>query len=85
MPDFVPIDDPDARYKVHALGKDTSDIEKDNAGNDTLVRSRELLIDPLLSPDDPFYPDIDVYEPGEAERFERVWPIPFIPPKEPAR
>jgi hypothetical protein len=77
--DFIQHPGTDTRYKVHALGKDTVDVEKDATENDIIIiRSRNLWIDPLLSPDDPYYPDITEYEPGDADDFE---PMPLIPSK----
>jgi hypothetical protein len=70
--DLIQLKGTDTRYKVHALANDTLDVEQDALGNDILIRSRNLWIDPLLPPEDPYYPDITLYEPGEADRFDRV-------------
>ena len=70
--DFIQIQGTDVRYKVHALSEETVDIEKDSMGNDIIIMSRNLWIDPLLDPEDPFWPDITIYEPGESDRFDRI-------------
>lgn len=59
-------------HKVHTLGKDTFDVEQDGLGNDIRIRSHNLWLDPLLPPDDPWFPDITLYEPGEAYLFDRI-------------
>jgi hypothetical protein len=69
--DLIQIAGTDIRHKVHSLGDNTVDVEQE-AGKDIVIRSRNLWIDPLLPPTDPYYPDITLYEPGEAERFDRI-------------
>ena len=58
---------------VNALGERTIDeIGKDSMGILMLSISRNLWLDPLLSPEDPFWPDISIYEPGDAKQFDRI-------------
>jgi hypothetical protein len=71
--DFIQRPNTLTRYKVHALGEETVDIEKDAGGIITLIISHTLLIDPLLNSDDPYYPDITEYESGEADGFKPVY------------
>jgi hypothetical protein len=61
--------DPSIRYMVHALGEEI-DLS-DDLTDPRPMMSRNLWIDPLLPPDDPFYPDITEYEPGDCDHFER--------------
>jgi hypothetical protein len=69
----------DYRYKVHALCADESWSDNDEDKNDVLTH--QIWIDPLLPPDDPYYPDICLYDPGECDRFERA-PSPENSPNE---
>jgi hypothetical protein len=80
--DFIQHPGTETRYKVHALGEDVVDVEQDARGRGIILLtiSRELWIDPLLSPDDPFYPDITKYEPGEAGGFEPIHSATSRPP-----
>jgi hypothetical protein len=61
--DFIQdIKDPSIRYMVHTLGEDENWAD---TGSDEVIISHQIWIDPLLPPDDPYYPDITPYDPGE--------------------
>jgi hypothetical protein len=55
------------RFKIHALTPD-----EDWSDNDQAVLTHQLWLNPLLSPEDPLFPDIGLYDPGECDRFERA-------------
>lgn len=63
--------------QIHALGKEF-DLA-DDLTDPLPMMSRNLWVDPLLSPDDPYYPDITEFEPGDADWFERI-ELKGVPP-----
>ena len=64
------VKEPSIRYMIHALGEDWDC--SDDLADPRSIMTRTLWVDPLLDPSDPCYPDFTEYEPGDAERFERV-------------
>jgi hypothetical protein len=71
--DLIQIEGTKLRYLVNALGERIIDvIGKDSMGIVTLSISRNLWLDPLLSPEDRLWPDISIYEPGDAKLFNRI-------------
>jgi hypothetical protein len=64
------VKDPSIRYQIHALGSEV-DLS-DDLTEPRPMMARNLWVDPLLDPSDPYYPDICEFEPGDAKRLELV-------------
>jgi hypothetical protein len=63
------IKDPTLIYRIHALTSDEEWQDEDERGRGIITISHQIWIDPLLPHDDPYYPDICPYDPGECDRF----------------
>jgi hypothetical protein len=64
-------DDHGVRYKILELEEEDFDEATTGSGKPPVLL-RWFKADPLLHPSDPYWPDLQILEPGEAEDWELV-------------